>query len=34
MIQGLVLTFGVIFILVNILVDALTVWLNPRLRHA
>jgi peptide/nickel transport system permease protein len=34
LIQGLVLTFGVIFIIVNILVDALTVWLNPRLRHA
>jgi len=34
LIQGLVLTFGIIFILVNILVDALTVWLNPRLRHA
>ena len=34
LIQGLVLTFGIIFIIVNILVDALTVWLNPRLRHA
>lgn len=34
LIQGLVLTFGIIFILVNMLVDALTVWLNPRLRHA
>ena len=34
LIQGLVLTFGVIFILVNMLVDAATVWLNPRLRHA
>lgn len=34
LIQGLVLTFGILFILVNILVDALTVWLNPRLRHA
>jgi peptide/nickel transport system permease protein len=34
LIQGLVLTFGVIFILVNMAVDALTVWLNPRLRHA
>ena len=34
LIQGLVLTFGVIFIAVNMLVDALTAWLNPRLRHA
>ena len=34
LIQGLVLTFGVIFIVVNMIVDAMTVWLNPRLRHA
>ena len=34
LIQGLVLTFGVIFIAVNMLVDAMTAWLNPRLRHA
>lgn len=34
LIQGLVLTFGVIFIIVNMLVDAMTTWLNPRLRHA
>ena len=34
LIQGLVLTFGIIFIIVNMLVDALAVWLNPRLRHA
>ncbi len=34
LIQGLVITFGLIFILVNMLVDAFTVWLNPRLRHA
>lgn len=34
LIQGLVLTFGVIFVAVNTLVDALTVFLNPRLRHA
>ena len=34
LIQGLVLTFGAIFIIVNMLVDALTTWLNPRLRHA
>ncbi len=34
LIQGLVLTFGTVFIIVNILVDAATAWLNPRLRHA
>ena len=34
LIQGLVLTFGVIFIAVNMVVDAMTAWLNPRLRHA
>jgi peptide/nickel transport system permease protein len=34
LIQGLVLTFGAIFIVVNMLVDAMTAWLNPRLRHA
>jgi peptide/nickel transport system permease protein len=34
LIQGLVLTFGVIFIGVNMTVDALAAWLNPRLRHA
>lgn len=34
LIQGLVLTFGVIFIVVNMLVDAASAWLNPRLRHA
>jgi peptide/nickel transport system permease protein len=34
LIQGLVLTFGTIFIVVNMLGDAMTVWLNPRLRHA
>ena len=34
LIQGLVLTFGIIFIAVNMAVDALTAWLNPRLRHA
>lgn len=34
LIQGLVLTFGVIFIAVNMAVDAMTAWLNPRLRHA
>jgi ABC-type dipeptide/oligopeptide/nickel transport system permease component len=34
LIQGLVLTFGIIFIALNMAVDALTAWLNPRLRHA
>ena len=34
LIQGLVLTFGAIFIAVNMAVDAMTAWLNPRLRHA
>jgi ABC-type dipeptide/oligopeptide/nickel transport system permease component len=34
LIQGLVLTFGAIFIVVNMAVDAMTAWLNPRLRHA
>ena len=34
LIQGLVLTFGSIFIIVNMLVDAAATWLNPRLRHA
>ena len=34
LIQGLVLTFGTIFIFVNMLVDGATAWLNPRLRHA
>jgi peptide/nickel transport system permease protein len=34
LIQGLVLTFGTIFIAVNMAVDAVTVYLNPRLRHA
>ena len=34
LIQGLVLTFGTIFIAVNMLIDTMTTWLNPRLRHA
>ncbi len=34
LIQGLVIVFGIIFILVNLGVDALSTWLNPRLRHA
>ncbi len=34
LIQGLVLTFGAIFVAVNMAVDALAAWLNPRLRHA
>ena len=33
LIQGLVLTFGVLFILINLAVDMLTTLLNPRLRH-
>ena len=33
LIQGLVLVFGLIFILVNIAVDLAVVALNPRLRH-
>ena len=34
LIQGLVIMFGLIFIVVNMLVDATAAWLNPRLRHA
>lgn len=34
LIQGLVLTFGVMFILINLAVDLLAVAINPRLRHA
>ena len=34
LIQGLVLTFGAIFILVNMIVDGMTAMLNPRLRYA
>lgn len=33
LIQGLVLTFGLLFVLVNLAVDAAVVALNPRLRH-
>lgn len=33
MIQGLVLMFAVLFILVNLALDLLTIWLNPKLRH-
>jgi ABC-type dipeptide/oligopeptide/nickel transport system permease component len=33
LIQGLVLAFGIIFILINILVDLAVIALNPRLRH-
>jgi len=33
LIQGLVLMFGLIFIIVNLLVDAAIVAFNPRLRH-
>lgn len=34
LIQGLVIVFGIIFIMVNLTVDTLSTWLNPRLRHA
>jgi ABC-type dipeptide/oligopeptide/nickel transport system permease component len=34
LIQGLVLLFGLIFILINIVVDLTVATLNPRLRHA
>jgi peptide/nickel transport system permease protein len=33
MIQGLVLVFAVLFIAVNLALDLLTLWLNPKLRH-
>ena len=33
LIQGLVLLFGLIFILINIAVDLTVATLNPRLRH-
>jgi peptide/nickel transport system permease protein len=33
LIQGLVLLFGLIFILINIGVDLTVAMLNPRLRH-
>lgn len=33
LVQGLVLVFGLLFILTNLLVDLATVSLNPRLRH-
>lgn len=32
LIQAIVLTFAVLFIAINLLVDAVTLWLNPRLR--
>jgi ABC-type dipeptide/oligopeptide/nickel transport system permease component len=31
LIQGIVLTFAVLFMLINLIVERLTVWLNPRL---
>jgi peptide/nickel transport system permease protein len=34
LIQGLVLTFAVLFIALNLAVDLLTRWLDPRLQHA
>ncbi len=33
LIQGLVLTFAVIFIALNLAIDLLTTWLDPRLQH-
>jgi ABC-type dipeptide/oligopeptide/nickel transport system permease component len=33
LIQGLVLTFAVLFIALNLAIDLVTTWLNPRLRH-
>ncbi len=33
LIQGLILTFAVLFIAVNLLIDMTMVWLNPRVRH-
>ena len=33
LIQGLVITFAVIFIAINLLVDLLVTWLDPRLQH-
>jgi peptide/nickel transport system permease protein len=32
-IQGLILTFAILFILTNLAVDVACVLLNPRLRH-
>ena len=34
LIQGLVLTFAILFILVNLLIDLFVTFLDPRLRHA
>ena len=33
LIQGLVLTFAVLFIALNLFIDLLTTWLDPRLQH-
>jgi peptide/nickel transport system permease protein len=33
LIQGLVLTFALIFIALNLLIDLLNAWLDPRLQH-
>ena len=33
LIQGLVLTFAVMFIVINLLVDISYAFLNPRMRH-
>jgi peptide/nickel transport system permease protein/oligopeptide transport system permease protein len=34
MVQGIVLTFSTLFILTNLLVDLLYVWIDPRIRYA
>jgi ABC-type dipeptide/oligopeptide/nickel transport system permease component len=33
LIQGLVLTFAVLFIALNLIIDLLTTWLDPRIQH-
>jgi peptide/nickel transport system permease protein len=33
LIQGLVLTFAVLFIALNLAIDLVTNWLDPRLQH-
>ena len=33
LIQGLVIAFAIIFIAINLLVDMLVTWLDPRLQH-
>ena len=33
LIQGLVIAFAIIFIAINLMVDMLVTWLDPRLQH-